>query len=76
MVKSSKEIALETIRKLMKSDMNVSKECALKLIVALSPLLEASEAVIIELYTPMFTSDSPQIRILASKYLYVRKAII
>jgi hypothetical protein len=38
-VKSSKDLAIDTIKKLIKADMNVSRECALELISLLFPML-------------------------------------
>ena len=55
-VKNSKELALDTIKKLMKADMNVARECALQLICNISTILVEYEANIMELYTPLFGS--------------------
>ena len=41
-VKSSKDVALDTIKKLMKTDMNVTRECTLQLISNLFPILESA----------------------------------
>lgn len=68
-VKSSKDLALDTVKKLMKADMNVTKECTLQLISNLYPTLESNENVIMDLYSPMFNSDNPQTRIIATKFL-------
>ena len=70
-VKPSKELALDTIKKLMKSDMNVTRECTLQLISNLFPILETYENIIMDLYTPLFNSENPQTRIIASKFLKV-----
>lgn len=70
-IKNSKDLALETIKKLMKADMNVTRECSLQLISNLFPVLESCESTLLELYTPLFNSENPQTRIIAAKFLSV-----
>lgn len=41
-VQGNKELSLEVIKKLMKTDMNVTKECGVQLIAGLLPQLESS----------------------------------
>jgi hypothetical protein len=64
-----KDLAVDAIKKLMKTDMNVAKECGVQLIAALLPQLDSNEGTLIELYTPLHNSDIPQLKIMASKYL-------
>jgi hypothetical protein len=66
-----KDLAVDAIKKLMKTDMNVAKECGVQLIAALLPQLDSNEGTLIELYTPLHNSDIPQLKIMASKYLTV-----
>ncbi len=51
--------------------MNVSKECGVQLIANLFPLLEGHESNLMEMYTPLFSSENPQVRIIGAKYLQV-----
>lgn len=62
---------MEVLKKLMKTDMKITKECGIQLISNLFPLLEAQEAALMELYSALFQADNPQYRIIASKYLQV-----
>ena len=55
----------------MKTDMNVTRECSLQLICNLFPVFETCESNIMELYTPLFSSENPQNRIIASRFLSV-----
>lgn len=67
----NKDLALDTIKKLMKTDMNLAKECGVQLIASLLPQLEGSEPVLMELYGGLVSNDNMQLKIIAAKYLQV-----
>lgn len=62
-------MGLDTLKKLAKADMTVTKECAAKLISSHIGILEVSEAALMELYYSFFYNDSPSHKILGSKYI-------
>ena len=67
----NKELAGETAKKLMKSDMNTAKECSALMIPALISAHEALEAQLLELYSSLALGDNPQHKIICAKYLQV-----
>lgn len=69
LIENNKEVGLDTIKKLAKTDMVVAKECAAKLISSSINLLESSETALLELYYAFIYNDSPSHKILGAKYL-------
>jgi hypothetical protein len=67
----NKDLALDTIKKLMKTDMNLAKECGAQLIAGLLPQLEGFEPTLMELYGGLVSNDNLQLKIIAGKYLQV-----
>ena len=63
-------MAVEAIKKMMRTDMVLAKECATRLIVAMLPHLESQEAVLFEQFSTLISGDNPQYRIICGKYLY------
>jgi hypothetical protein len=67
----NKDLAVESAKKLMKTEMNVAKECAALLIPSLIAAHESLEASLLEIYATLLFGDSPQQKIIAAKYLQV-----
>lgn len=63
-------MAVEAIKKLMRTDMVLAKECATRLIVAMLPHLESQEAALFEQFSTLISGDNLQYRIICGKYLY------
>jgi hypothetical protein len=66
---TNKELAAETAKKLMKTDMNIAKECAAMLIPSIIAAHESLEAPMMELYASLISGDVPQYKIICAKYL-------
>jgi hypothetical protein len=56
--------------------MSIAKECGLQLITSLFSTLDSSEPALLELCSPLYSSDSVPVRIMASKYLHVIFALL
>ena len=65
-----RDVAVEVIKKMMKTDMVLAKECASRLIVAMLPQLENQEAALVEQFSSLTAGDSPQYKIVCAKYLH------
>lgn len=60
---------LDSIKKLAKPEMNVSKECAVILIGSAIKKVPHLEASLLDIYKSIVFSENPSIRIIAAKYL-------
>ena len=65
-----KDVGVEVIKKMMKPDMAIPKECAAQLIVVMIPVLDNQESVLLEQYSSLLNGNNPQYRIICAKYLH------
>jgi hypothetical protein len=67
----NKDLVVDSVKKLMKTEMNIAKECAALLIPSLIAAHDSLEASLLEIYANLLIGDSPQQKIIAAKYLQV-----
>lgn len=73
---TNKDLAGEAAKKLMKTDMVVSKECSAMMIPSIIAAHESLEGAMVELYASLTVGENPQHKIICAKYLHVNIYLI